>query len=83
MDKFREYLQSISSIKDKEFADTITYFTERQLNRGDFFVQQDKVCRQVGFILNGMIRIYYTARRQVLCISTPLNDLDLTKSSIY
>jgi hypothetical protein len=24
----------------------------------------------------------YTARRQALCISTPLNDPDLTKSSI-
>jgi hypothetical protein len=29
-----------------------------------------------------LIHSFYTARRQVLCISTPLNDLDLTKSSI-
>jgi hypothetical protein len=27
-------------------------------------------------------KLFYTARRQVLCISTPLNDLDLTKSRI-
>jgi CRP-like cAMP-binding protein len=57
--KFKQFLKSISTISDKEFEATIHYFSEKQLQKGDFFVKQFSVCRQVGFIVKGTIRIYY------------------------
>jgi CRP-like cAMP-binding protein len=57
--KFKEYLQNISTISDKEFEETISYFSEKHLHKGDFFIKQFSVCRQVGFIIKGTIRIYY------------------------
>ena len=57
--KFKEYLQNISTISDKEFEETISYFSEKHLQKGDFFIKQFSVCRQVGFIIKGTIRIYY------------------------
>ena len=59
MIKFKQFLKSISTISDKEFEETISYFSEKQLQKGDFFVKQFSVCRQVGFIVKGTIRIYY------------------------
>lgn len=35
-------------------------FTEKQLKKGEFFLQEGKVCRQVGFIEKGIMRYYLT-----------------------
>lgn len=59
MDKFKQFLKNISPITDNEFADTISCFTEQKLQKGDYFVKQDKVCKHIGFIISGAIRIYY------------------------
>lgn len=59
MDKFKQFLKNIAPITDSEFTDTISFFTEQNLQKGDFFVKQDKVCQHIGFILKGTIRIYY------------------------
>ncbi len=59
MDKFKHFLKNISTITDNEFTETISYFSERQLQKGDFFVKQNKICRYIGFIISGSIRIYY------------------------
>lgn len=59
MDKFKHFLQKIAPISDEEFAETIVHFVPVHLQKGDFFVKQDKICRHIGFILQGTIRIYY------------------------
>lgn len=59
MDKFKRFLKNISPITDKEFADTISYFTEQNLKKGDFFVRQGKVCKHIAFIVKGTLRTYY------------------------
>ena len=59
MDKFKLFLKSIAPITDKEYADTISFFSEKKLRKGDFFVKQDKVCRHIAFILKGTLRAYY------------------------
>ncbi|MFZ1457124.1 MAG: Crp/Fnr family transcriptional regulator [Saprospiraceae bacterium] len=59
MDKFKQFLKKISPITETEFAETISYFTELNLQKGDYFVKQDKICKHIGFIISGTIRIYY------------------------
>ncbi len=59
MDKFNCFLKTIAPITDKEFDDTISYFTTLNLKKDDFFVRQNKVCTQIGFILKGSLRNFY------------------------
>jgi len=59
MDLFKNYLKSISPITDEEFEKTSIMFRTLNLQKGEFFVQADKTCRQIGFILKGMMRIFY------------------------
>ncbi|MBW0177100.1 Crp/Fnr family transcriptional regulator [Sediminibacterium sp.] len=59
MDKFKQFLKSIAPITDDEFEDTITFFTEQNLQKGEFFVKQDKVCRHIAFIVKGTLRTFY------------------------
>ncbi len=85
MDKFKQFLKNISPITDNEFADTISYFTEQHLKKGDFFVKQDKVCRQIAFILKGTLRTYYIndkAEETTSCFCTENNLTTSYKSFI-
>lgn len=59
MDKFKQFLKSISPITDQEFADSIAYFTAMNVEKNDFFVKPGKVCKHIGFIVKGTMRTYY------------------------
>jgi len=59
VDKFKEFLKNITPISDLEYADSIPYFKEQNLRKGDYFVESDKVCRQIGFVVKGTLRIFY------------------------
>jgi CRP-like cAMP-binding protein len=43
---------------EKEIISTL--FTEKQFKKGEPFLQEGKVCRQVGFIIKGLMRYYLT-----------------------
>ena len=59
MDSFKEYLRTIVSIADTEFADIILHFKVLILKKGDCFIEQGDVCRQIGFIKQGTLKTYY------------------------
>jgi CRP-like cAMP-binding protein len=85
VDKFKQFLKNISQITDNEFADTISYFTELNLQKGDFFVKQDKICRHIAFILKGTLRTYYIndkAEETTSCFCTENNLTTSYKSFI-
>ena len=56
---FKKHIQQLVSISDKEFEETMIFFKEQTLKKGDFFVQEGKVCRQIAFINKGILRTYY------------------------
>ncbi len=41
---------------DKQVVSTL--FTERQYKKGDFFLKEGQVCREAGFIMNGLVRYF-------------------------
>ncbi len=85
MDKFKQFLNNISPITDNEFTDTIAYFSEQHLQKGDFFIKQDKVCRHIAFILKGTLRTYYInakAEETTSCFCTENNLATSYKSFI-
>lgn len=85
MEKFKHFLQAISPITDQEFADTIPFFTQQQLKKGDFFVAQGRICRQVAFVEKGTLRVYYLnakAEEITSCFCTEDNMTTSYKSFI-
>jgi CRP-like cAMP-binding protein len=76
VDKFKQFLKNISPITDKEFDEAISFFSEQHLKKDDFFVKQNKVCKHIGFILNGTLRTYYIndkAEETTSCFCTENN----------
>ncbi|SFH20552.1 Crp/Fnr family transcriptional regulator [Pedobacter insulae] len=59
MDKFKQFLKNIAAITDHELADTLSFFTEKNLQKGDFFVKSGKVCQYAAFIMKGTLRTFY------------------------
>jgi CRP-like cAMP-binding protein len=80
VDKFKQFLKNISPITDNEFANTILYFTEQNLKKGDFFVKQDKVCRHIAFIIKGTLRTYYINAKAEEITSCFCTENNLTTS---
>lgn len=56
---FKKFIRQITPISDKEFDETIIFFKEQTLQKGDYFVKQDQVCKHIAFIIKGTVRIYY------------------------
>ena len=59
INNFKTFISQISPISDIEFEQTLIFFTEQTLSKGDFFVEQHKVCRKIAFINSGVLRTFY------------------------
>lgn len=59
MNNFKEFIKTIVPITDSEFTDSIKYFKKVNLKKGDYFIQQGKICKQIAFINKGTLRTYY------------------------
>ena len=59
MEKLKTYLQTFAPISDKEFEEVKSNFHIIHLKKGDLFVQQGKICRQIAFINRGSLRTFY------------------------
>ena len=82
---FKEYLKNITQITESEFEETLIYFSELNLQKGDYFVKQNKVCRHVAFILNGTLRSFYIntkAEEVTSCFCTANNFTTSYKSFV-
>jgi len=85
LEKFKQFLKTIAPISDKEFADTISYFTELKLTKNEFFIKQNSICRHIAFILKGTLRTYYIndkAEETTSCFCTENNLTTSYKSFI-
>jgi CRP-like cAMP-binding protein len=51
-------IKSIIDLTPKEVDHINQLFKKKELKKGDFFLAEGQVCRQVGFIVKGLIRYY-------------------------
>ena len=59
MEKLKTFLKTIVPLADAEFDEARQYFNAVSLAKGDCFVRQGQVCKQIAFINVGMLRTYY------------------------
>lgn len=53
------FLQSIVPISTEDCNVALQYFKNIKLQKGDFFLQHNKVCHEVAFITKGTLRVFY------------------------
>ena len=57
--KFKTFIQKIVPITESEFEESLLKFKKIILEKGDFFIKQNKVSKQIAFINSGILRTYY------------------------
>lgn len=59
MNNFKTFLSQIVPISNDEFELTFQSFQNVILQKGDYFVNEGKVCRQIAFVNRGVLRVFY------------------------
>jgi len=70
----QDYLQSFNILTPAEIDDFIALAHLREINKGDFFIQEGKICREVAFVNSGIVRTFFTqesGEEVTYCITFP------------
>ncbi|MES2457984.1 MAG: Crp/Fnr family transcriptional regulator [Bacteroidota bacterium] len=59
-DALIEYLSSFHPLTEEERKDIVSFFHPRRLAEGDFLFKGNKVCKELFFIVSGVVRIIST-----------------------
>lgn len=59
MESFQNFLKQFPQYTPGRFDEVLPFLDCIELTAEDYFLKQGKVCRQIGFIIQGMVRIYY------------------------
>lgn len=54
-----QFLNNITSITDNEFDNGFQYFRKIVLDKGDYFVIENSICREIAYINKGILRTFY------------------------
>lgn len=57
--KFKIFIQKIVTITDSEFEKSLLKFKKLTLEKGELFIEQNKISKQIAFINSGILRTYY------------------------
>jgi CRP-like cAMP-binding protein len=57
---FRKHIEQFISISDNDWVLIVPHLKERTIRKHDFMIREGTVCRDVGYILTGEMRHFYT-----------------------
>jgi CRP-like cAMP-binding protein len=80
-----DYLKKVNIFTEKEIEQVINLGTKKTLNKGDFFIRQGEMCKEVAFIVSGTLRSYYVTEKGEeisYCITFPNNFMTAYSSFI-
>ncbi len=56
---FKKYLTGIIQMDDDTFNLCLDFLNIDKIKKGDYFIQNGKICRKIAYINEGLFRIYY------------------------
>ena len=59
MEAFKNYLDQINVLTEETFTALKVCFKPIELKKGDFFVEEGKYAKEIGFLKKGLIRAYF------------------------
>lgn len=51
-------IQKVIALSPEEIAIVTTLFKEKTFKKGEYFLEEGRICRQVGFVAKGLLRYY-------------------------
>ena len=54
------HLRSFAALTDKDIDESLAFWKPRSIAKGDFFNMQSMVCNDLGLVVKGIFRIYYS-----------------------
>jgi CRP-like cAMP-binding protein len=55
-----QYLQTFAGLTDKDITESLPFWKSRKIAKGDFFNMQSMVCNDLGLVVKGIFRIFYS-----------------------
>lgn len=59
MHNLRKYLQQFPHFTEEAYDIALPYLKEKRILKGDFLLEEGKICRQIAFIQKGLFRTFY------------------------
>lgn len=59
MEMLRKYLSQYEPLTDEQFELIAAKIRECYLKKGAYFLRQGEVCRKIGFVTEGILRVYF------------------------
>ncbi len=59
MEALKNYLQQFPNYTSDAYNNALPYLSTKQIKAGDFFLENGKISRKIGFIEKGLFRMYY------------------------
>jgi CRP-like cAMP-binding protein len=81
----KEFLNSYQFLNDAEIDEVTQYAAIKYLKKGEYFIRQGEVCKEVAFVKKGIFRNFITSRMGVestYCLTLPNNSLSSYTSYI-
>lgn len=60
MKALRKYLEMVGHLSEEDIQSLLAFLRFQKLKKGDFFIREGQVSKEVGFLVSGLIRSYYT-----------------------
>ncbi len=60
MKALRQYLEMVGHLSEEDIQSLLAFVRFQKLKKGDFFIREGQVSKEVGFLVSGLIRSYYT-----------------------
>jgi CRP-like cAMP-binding protein len=81
----KEFLNSYRFLKESEIEEVTKFATIKSLKKGDYFIRQGEVCKEVAFVKTGIFRNFITSNtgeESTYCITLPNNSISSYTSYI-
>jgi CRP-like cAMP-binding protein len=65
MKELYNYLNAISPLQDKTWKRIEELFSEQVLAKGDYFINEGEIAKQIGFLKKGTIRAFYRSNQGI------------------
>ncbi len=59
MTELKTYLDHLTPISIDTWSKLEILFVEKELKKGDYFIKEDKIAKEIGFMKEGIIRAFY------------------------
>jgi hypothetical protein len=51
-------IQNLITLSPTEMSIVTSLFKEKSYKKGDFFLEEERICKHVGFVAKGLMRFY-------------------------